>query len=99
MTDDVTGGQLLQRILEEPADDTVRLVCADYLDEAGQPERAEFIRVQCRVAAIEADGGRTHEFWDQVDKGVAGWSSPCRCERCVFRRRERELLTAHRDDW
>ena len=31
-------------ILDNPADDTVRLVFADWLDEHGEPERAEFIR-------------------------------------------------------
>lgn len=40
---------LLLAVLKEPAEDTTRLVYADALEEAGQAERAEFIRVQCRV--------------------------------------------------
>ncbi len=36
----------LQAILEEPDDDGPRLVFADWLEENGRPERAEFIRLQ-----------------------------------------------------
>jgi uncharacterized protein (TIGR02996 family) len=38
----------LQDILAHPDDDAPRLVFADWLDENGDPERAEFIRVQIR---------------------------------------------------
>jgi uncharacterized protein (TIGR02996 family) len=41
---------LLAAILAQPDEDTHRLVYADWLDENGQPERAEFIRVQCALA-------------------------------------------------
>lgn len=44
---------LLQAILDQPADDTVRLIYADWLDEQGQNVRAEFIRVQVELAATE----------------------------------------------
>src|SRR5262249_28074934 len=40
----------LADILERPDDDVPRLVYADWLEEHGQPERAEFIRVQCQIA-------------------------------------------------
>src|SRR5687768_3217999 len=36
---------LLQAIREAPDDDAPRLVYADWLDEHGRPERAEFVRV------------------------------------------------------
>jgi uncharacterized protein (TIGR02996 family) len=39
----------LQAIVENPDDDTPRLVYADWLEEHGQAERAEFIRVQCQM--------------------------------------------------
>lgn len=39
-------------ILANPADDTVRLVFADWLQEQGDDDRAEFIRVQCRLAVL-----------------------------------------------
>lgn len=41
---------LLAAVLEAPADDAPRLVYADALDERGECERAEFIRVQVTLA-------------------------------------------------
>jgi uncharacterized protein (TIGR02996 family) len=38
------------RAMQEDEDDTSRLIFADWLDEHGQPDRAEFIRLQCRLA-------------------------------------------------
>ena len=43
---------LLRAVLEDPADDAVRLVYSDWLEEHGQPLRAEFIRVQIQVAEL-----------------------------------------------
>jgi uncharacterized protein (TIGR02996 family) len=40
----------LSAIIARPEDDLPRLVYADYLDETGDPDRAEFIRVQCELA-------------------------------------------------
>jgi uncharacterized protein (TIGR02996 family) len=40
------NGAFLQAILEAPEDDAPRLIYADWLDEHGNAERAEFIRVQ-----------------------------------------------------
>jgi uncharacterized protein (TIGR02996 family) len=39
----------LQAVCEAPEDDTPRLVYADWLTDHGQPERAEFIRVQVEL--------------------------------------------------
>ncbi len=44
---------LLQTVLQNPDDDAPRLVLADFLEEHGQEERAEFIRVQCELAEID----------------------------------------------
>lgn len=41
------GEALFRALCEQPLDDTPRLVYADWLDENGRPERAEFIRLQC----------------------------------------------------
>jgi len=46
----------LRAICTDPEDDTVRLVFADWLDENGDPERAEFIRLQVRRAQLKASG-------------------------------------------
>lgn len=40
---------LLAAVYANPADDAPRLVFADWLDEHGEPERAEFIRVQVEM--------------------------------------------------
>lgn len=46
----------IQSIREDPDDDAPRLIFADWLEEHGQADRAEFIRVQCRLArASEAE--------------------------------------------
>lgn len=41
--------RLLCGVLANPADDLARLVLADWLEEQGEAERAEFIRVQVRL--------------------------------------------------
>jgi uncharacterized protein (TIGR02996 family) len=52
----------LRAIIASPDDDTPRLVCADWLDEHGEPERAELIRVQCGLARLRYDDGRVSEL-------------------------------------
>jgi len=52
MTD---GAALYRSILVNPADDTPRLVYADWLEENGRAEEAEFIRVECRLHADVPD--------------------------------------------
>ena len=49
--------ELLKTIIENPDDDAPRLVFADWLDEHGEPERAEFIRVQIKLAAMQPTAG------------------------------------------
>lgn len=41
---------ILTAIRENPDDDTPRLVYADWLEEHGEPERAELVRVQVEIA-------------------------------------------------
>src|SRR5262245_13586688 len=41
---------LLQAVIDDPDDDAVRLVYADFLEDHGQPARADFIRVQIELA-------------------------------------------------
>ncbi len=48
---------LLAAVWASPHADLPRLVYADYLDENGYPERAEFIRLQVERARLEAAGG------------------------------------------
>jgi uncharacterized protein (TIGR02996 family) len=44
---------LLKAVAASPGDDLPRLVAADWLDEHGEPERAEFIRVQIERAKAD----------------------------------------------
>jgi uncharacterized protein (TIGR02996 family) len=62
---------LLAAIWEHPHDDTVRLAYADWLQENGQPERAEFIRVQCELAALgEWDDSPRKSELEQREKSL-----------------------------
>ncbi|MCI0702163.1 MAG: TIGR02996 domain-containing protein [Planctomycetia bacterium] len=46
---------LLRAIIRHPEDDTPRLIYADWLQENGRSEEAEFIRVECRLATTTPD--------------------------------------------
>lgn len=66
MTDE---NALLSAIADTPDEDTPRLVYADWLDENGQPDRAEFIRVQCQFAQLPKGDpyrGELHERQSQL---------------------------------
>jgi uncharacterized protein (TIGR02996 family) len=75
-----TSEALLSAVLANPADDLPRLVYADYLEENGERERAEFIRVQCEIADIDRKR--------MVKERIPGGSVAV---RAVAARREREL--------
>jgi len=95
---------LMRAILEDPADDTVRLAYADEIQDA-DPERAEFIRVQIELPRLfsehRCDRGLSGGFI--CTPGVADWG--CRsCESFIKRRdeltdRERELVRNHYRKW
>jgi uncharacterized protein (TIGR02996 family) len=83
----------LQAIIEEPEDDTPRLVYADWLDEHGKADRAEFIRVQCELAKLPGDSPRRRALEEREQAllkahrdawltEVAGWAR----QGAVFRR-------------
>lgn len=75
-------GCFLQKILADPAEDTHRLVYADWLDEHGQPTRAEFIRVQIELS-------RTASGCQCQVRGNGQLVKKCR--QCELTHREREL--------
>ena len=77
---------LLQAVLDAPGDDLPRLVYADWLDEHGESERAEFIRVQCEMPQVNnpSTGTEWRELesrsgmilalnWQQWVPGYASW--------------------------
>lgn len=70
----------IRAICEAPGDDTPRLVYADWLDEHGEPERAELIRVGVELARLAGNGTRCPMCdWRFRDDGG------CRPGNCSFR--------------
>jgi uncharacterized protein (TIGR02996 family) len=56
-----------------PTDDTPRLIYADWLDEHGDPDRAEFIRVQCALARFGPDrrrGGKKRPLLEARERAL-----------------------------
>jgi uncharacterized protein (TIGR02996 family) len=63
------GEALFRAVCEEPWDDAVRLVYADWLEEHGQPQRADFIRFQCDYALwISSQSQQRRRWWEQYEK-------------------------------
>jgi uncharacterized protein (TIGR02996 family) len=97
----------IQAIIEAPNDDIPRLIYADWLEEHGDSDRADFIRVQIERARLEMDGSASQAMfaflqknpyymalkmdWDSIDPGVA--------RRIALRERERELRKGHHQAW
>src|SRR5689334_1607117 len=83
---------LWRAVVAAPHDDAPRLVLADWLDENGRPDRAEFVRLQCRLARLDEDDPdrgplerRERQLWL---KHGAGWRAPlpARLRNFPFRR-------------
>lgn len=68
---------ILEDVLDNPEDDTPRLVYADWCDEHGEPGRAEFIRAQVGVARHEAELARRHPDQDLCTEVCASWCPVC----------------------
>jgi uncharacterized protein (TIGR02996 family) len=60
---------LLAAIRQNPDDDTPRLVYADWLQEHDQPERAEFIRLQCEKFRLLVTNSTATESEASVNVG------------------------------
>ncbi|MBN9118343.1 MAG: TIGR02996 domain-containing protein [Planctomycetes bacterium] len=69
-------------------DDTPRLVFADWLQENGDEERAEFIRLQCDLANGRPAGGAEHLLTANRKRWLVGLPKGVRDrpDWCVFRR-------------
>jgi uncharacterized protein (TIGR02996 family) len=66
--------QFLAAMAADPDDDTPRLVFADWLDEHGQPDRAEFIRLQCRPDRDDPPVSRRADALRSINRDV--WEAP-----------------------
>jgi uncharacterized protein (TIGR02996 family) len=81
-----TEAALLAAILASPADDLPRLVYADWCDENGQPERAEFIRTEIEMAKMSPDKDEPPDDRDQP-------------RFQPLQDRAKELWDAHAEQW
>lgn len=72
----------IQAIREAPADDAPRLIYADWLEEHGQADRAEFIRVQCHYAQMPKTHLERSVLMTRADnllrRNWQGWVGPLR---------------------
>jgi uncharacterized protein (TIGR02996 family) len=83
---------LWRAVVADPHDDAPRLILADWLEERGQSERADFIRVQCRLAALDEDAPersplerRERQLWLKHRSEWRAWL-PGRLRDFLFRR-------------
>src|SRR5215472_2671870 len=63
---------LLQAIIDEPDDDGLRLIYADWLEERGDP-RSEFIRVQVELARLPEYDPRRFELEEREQALLADY--------------------------
>jgi len=70
----------LQAVLDAPDDDAPRLIYADWLDEHGDADRAEFIRVQCEEAKLGLKDPRAEQLRKRAARllksHAAEWDQP-----------------------
>ncbi len=77
----------LESICRDPADDTPRLIYADYLDDHGQSDRAVFIRSQVEYANLPAICQKTGEIREEEIRSPRFYTKRCRCQVCSLRRK------------
>ena len=71
---------LLAAIRANADEDTPRLMFADWLDENDDPDRAEFVRLQCELARLTDDDGDSQPLYeflrdrDYVTRPSADWT-------------------------
>lgn len=84
MTSDYDG--LMQAVLEDPDDDAVRLVFADWFEENDQSDRAELIRLQCRIHGMKPCGlcDSDNLNTSKCNCEQCHWSCRLRCSRILF---------------
>ncbi len=101
-------GDFLRTIIANPKDDTCRLVFADWLEEQGEQERAEFIRVQCDLARLKCEW--QNESWNRAKLDCKDWNERLTegrvrttCKSCLeithLRQREKELYPYRVQKW
>lgn len=87
----------MKAIIANPADDTPRLIYADWLEDHGEAERGELIRLQVEIAQLEkAIGDRVGAA---LTAGVARDESDNLRRLRQLWRRDKELLEKNRQEW
>lgn len=86
----------LARIREEPDADLPRLVFADYLEEQGHEQRAQFIRAQIELATLTDDSPRRRELAWHCRQHIEGETMASPQEPLWARRPRPEPLKALR---
>jgi uncharacterized protein (TIGR02996 family) len=82
----------LHDIVANPDDDTPRLIYADWLEDHGDPDRAEFIRLQCELERMGKSDTRSRELQrrerELLEANKENWAGPVRSlvESWDFRR-------------
>ncbi len=74
----------LDAIVDNPDDDTPRLVYADWLQEHGQENYAQFIRLQCAAAREKPWSDEANRLWEEIGR--------------VWTKLDQEWLPATRDE-
>lgn len=75
----------LDAIFDHPDDDTPRLVYADWLQEHGQENYAQFIRLQCAAAREKLWSDEANRLWEEIGR--------------VWNRLDEEWFPATREEW
>jgi uncharacterized protein (TIGR02996 family) len=80
----------LHAIKEDPGDDGLRLILADWLEESGQADRAAFVRLQVEEARLPWEDPRRPEWQRRAQQLLVAhrdeWLGPWRRFVCEFRR-------------
>ena len=91
----------LNAIIDNPDDDLPRLVFADYLEETGDAERAEFIRIQCELTGGVTEANRKIALEERekelLSRHLEAWRVPIRGHQ-KFQRGFVESLWASADN-
>lgn len=90
-----TNPALLRRICLHTDDTDVRRVYSDWLEEVGEVERADLIRVQLELAAGKCTTVEPHTVCYHSTKR---YGCCCKCRMCWLQDRETDLLL-HADTW
>jgi uncharacterized protein (TIGR02996 family) len=80
-----TQQALFQAVLDAPEDDAPRLVYADWLEDHGQAERGQLIRVQCELARLPASDPQRQRLQRQEVSLLRGRKKQWKAELPVLR--------------